>query len=136
VQGARPDRGHEVCGWIGGRLPPNLSQPNFIFRDMSPVAIIDWDGTRPGTRLSNFGEFLWAFVHPAVYGEGHSAARMLRVAADAYGWSGAGLVDSMLAMVRAFQTVVDGDRVAMEWGAAELAYMERNADVFRTYLPC
>jgi hypothetical protein len=30
---------------------PNLSQPNFIFSDMIPVAIIDWGGTRPGPRL-------------------------------------------------------------------------------------
>jgi hypothetical protein len=113
---------------------PNLSQPNFIFRDMIPVAIIDWDGTRPGTRLSNFGDFLWAFVHPAVYGEGEPAAHMLRVASDAYGWSGGGLVEAMLATVRHFQTVVEGDQGAMDWGAAELAYMERNADLFRAYL--
>jgi hypothetical protein len=113
---------------------PNLSQPNFIFRDMIPVAIIDWDGTRPGTRLANLAGFLWAFVHPAVYGEGEPAACMLRAAADAYGWSGDGLVDSMLAAVRSFQTVVDGDAGAMEWGAAELAYMERNADAFRSAL--
>src|SRR5215471_5836137 len=53
---------------------PNLSQPNFIFRDMIPIAIIDWDGTRPGTRLANFAEFLWAFVHPAMYGDGAHAA--------------------------------------------------------------
>ncbi len=33
---------------------PNLSQPNFIFRDMIPVAIIDWDGTVPGARCANF----------------------------------------------------------------------------------
>jgi phosphoenolpyruvate-protein kinase (PTS system EI component) len=49
---------------------PNLSQPNFIFRDMIPVAIIDCDGTCPGTRVANFAEFLWAFVHPAVYFSG------------------------------------------------------------------
>ncbi len=70
---------------------------------MIPVAIIDWDGTRPGTRLSNFAEFLWAFVHPAVYGDGEPAARILRVAADAYGWSGPGLVNAMLTTVRNFQ---------------------------------
>jgi hypothetical protein len=113
---------------------PNLAQPNFIFRDMIPVAIIDWDGTRPGGRLSNLAEFLWAFVHPAVYGEGESAARMLRVAADAYGWSGAGLVDAMLAVVREFQVVVQGHPGAMEWGATELRYVERNADLFRSHL--
>jgi hypothetical protein len=113
---------------------PNLSQPNFVFRDMSPVAIIDWDGTSPGSRRSNFAEFLWAFVHPAVYGDGEAAAHMLRVAADAYGWSRGGLVDSMLASVESFQTVVQGDRMAVEWAAAELAYMKRNADLFRTHL--
>jgi hypothetical protein len=114
---------------------PNLSQPNFVFRDMIPVAIIDWDGTRPGTRVYNFAEFLWAFVHPAVYGEGGPAAQMLRVAIDAYGWSGGELVDCMLLIVRHFQAVVAaGDPGAEEWGAGELAYMERNADVFRAIL--
>jgi len=114
---------------------PNLSQPNFIFRDMIPVAIIDWDGTSPGTRLANFADFLWAFVHPAVYGDGEPAARMLRVAADAYGWSGPGLVDAMLTTVRNFQAVVAPDRGAMDWGLAELAHLERNADLFRARLP-
>jgi Phosphotransferase enzyme family len=117
---------------------PNLSQPNFIFRargpDMLPVAIIDWDGTRPGGRVANFGEFLWAFVHPGMYGEGEAAARMLRVAADAYGWSGGGLVEAMLTTVRNFQVIVAGDRGAMDWAAVELAYLERNADLFRARL--
>jgi Phosphotransferase enzyme family len=113
---------------------PNLSQPNFVFRDMIPVGIIDWDGVHPGTRLANFADFLWAFVHPAIYGDGEPAARMLRAAADAYGWSGDGLVDSMLATVRNFQTAVEGDPGAVEWGAVELSYMERNADTFRTVL--
>ena len=115
---------------------PNLSQPNFIFRvldnEMIPVAIIDWDGTRPGTRAANLAEFLWAFVHPAVYGEGAAAAHMLRVAVDGYGWSGSGgeLVDGMLTEVRDFQGIVAGDRGAMDWAAAELAYLERNAARF------
>src|SRR5215813_14117410 len=63
---------------------PNLSQPNFIFRDMIPIAIIDWDTTLPGTRLANFADFLWAFVHPGMY-EDEMAAHMLRAAVDAYG---------------------------------------------------
>jgi hypothetical protein len=115
---------------------PNLSLPNFIFRNMSPIAIIDWDGTRPGTRVYNFADFLWAFVHPAVYGEGEPAARMLRVAVDAYGWSGAGLVDHMLTVVRHFQAVVAGDRGAERCAATELAYLERNTDAFRACLSC
>jgi hypothetical protein len=113
---------------------PNLSQPSFVFRDMVPVAIIDWDGTKPGTRLENFAALLWAFVHPAVYGEGEPAACMLRVATDAYGWSGSGLVDAMLAVVRDFQDIVLGDPGAMKWAAEELAYMARNADAFRAAL--
>lgn len=115
----------------------NLSQPNFIFRDMIPVAIIDWDTTLPGTRLANFADFLWAFVHPSMYGDGEPAAHMLRVATDAYGLplSGGGMVDAMLTTVRHFQAVVaPPDRGAMDWGAAELAHLERNADLFRARL--
>jgi hypothetical protein len=59
---------------------------------------------------------------------------MLRAAADAYGWAGTGLVDSMLLCVRRFQTIVADDPGAAEWGAGELAYMERNAEIFRAYL--
>jgi len=113
---------------------PNLSQPNFIFRDMIPIAIIDWDGTCPGTRLNNVADFLWAFVHPAVYGEGEPAARMLRVAADAYGWTGPELVDEMLTIVRNFATGFEDNPGALAWGLAELAYMERNSDLFRARL--
>jgi hypothetical protein len=109
---------------------PNLSQPNFIFRDMIPVAIIDWDGTRPGSRRDNLAEFLWAFVHPGVYGEGEPPARMLRVAVDAYGWSGPGLVDSMLTCVRQFAAVV----APGPWAQGELAHLERHADLFRAWL--
>src|SRR5262245_13609603 len=109
---------------------PNLSQPNFVFRDMSPVAIIDWDGTRPGPRRDNLGDFLWAFVHPAVYGEGEPAARMLEVTLDGYRWPGEGIADAMLASVRGFVDRHDtGD-----WGRNELAYMERNTLLFERRL--
>jgi hypothetical protein len=59
---------------------------------------------------------------------------MLRVAADAYGWSGEGLVDDMLVTVQDFQDVVAGDPGAERWGAGEFAYMERNACIFRATL--
>jgi hypothetical protein len=110
---------------------PNLSQQNWIFRDMIPVAIIDWDRTAPGTRVSNFAEFLWAFVHPAVYGEGKPAARMLAVAAGTYGWAEGGLVNAMVAIVRNFVAV---NPEFIKWGAGELAHLERNADLFRVHL--
>ena len=110
---------------------PNLSQPNFIFRDMIPIAIIDWDDTRPGTRVANLGDFLWAFVHPAVYGDGEPAVRMLRAAVDEYGYAGAGLVEAMLAPIRRW---VRHDPDPGEWELRELEYMERNAPLFEASL--
>jgi hypothetical protein len=109
----------------------NLSQQNFVFRGRIPVAIIDWDSTCPGSRVSNFADFLWAFVHPAVYGDGEPAADMVRVAGEAYGWRGAGLVEAMLATVRGFVRINPEFRA---WGDPELAHMERNAELFRTRL--
>jgi hypothetical protein len=109
----------------------NLSQPNFVFRDMIPIAIIDWDVTSPGTRVENLGDFLWAFVHPAVYGDGEPAARMLSAAVDEYGYRGDGLIGAMLEPVRRF--VLD-DPNHGEWGRGELEYMERNAALFEAYL--
>ena len=105
-----------------------------LFRDMIPVAIIDWDRTHPGTRLHNFADFLWAFVHPGVYGDGEPAARMLRVAVGAYGWSGPGLVDAMLTIVRDFATGFEDNPGALYRALEELAYLERNADLFRSSL--
>jgi hypothetical protein len=97
---------------------------------MSPVAIIDWDGTKPGTRRENLGDFLWAFVHPALYGDGEPAARMLQAALEGYGRAEEGIVGAMLAAVRGFVDRHDtGD-----WGRNELAYMERNADFFERRL--
>jgi Ser/Thr protein kinase RdoA (MazF antagonist) len=109
----------------------NLSQPNFVFRDMIPIAIIDWDSTRPGTRVANLGDFLWAFVHPAVYGDGEPAARMLRAAVDEYGYQGEGLVEAMLAPIRRW---VRHDPEPGEWELRELEYMERNAALFEASL--
>jgi hypothetical protein len=56
---------------------------------------------------------------------------MLRVAASAYGWTGGGLVDAMLAIVRDF---VEVNPEFITWGAPELAHMERNANLFRVHL--
>jgi hypothetical protein len=94
---------------------------------MSPVAIIDWDTTRPGSRVANLGEFLWAFVHPALYGDGEPAARMLRAAVDEYGYHGPGLVEAMLAPIRRW---IREDPDPGEWALNEYEYMERNAQLF------
>ena len=40
----------------------------------------------------------------------------------------------MLKTVQHFQMVVAGDPGAMDWAAAELAYLERNAALFRACL--
>src|SRR5262249_14509445 len=116
---------------LGAFLPPpcrhpNLSQPRVIFRGtMIPVAIIDWHGSALGTRLAHLAEFLQAFVHPAMYGDGERAARMLRVAADACGWPGPVLMDAMLP----HRPPLPGDCPAGTMGA-ELAIVERNTHLF------
>src|ERR1044071_5369640 len=58
-------------------------------------------------------------------------ARMLRAAAGAYGWTGPGLVDAMLTIVRNFATGFEDDPGALDWALAELAHLARNADMFR-----
>jgi hypothetical protein len=100
---------------------------------MIPVAIIDWDNTVPGTRVANLGEFLWAFVHPTVYGEGEPAARMLATTVDAYGYTGdqSALVEAMLAPIRAW---VRDDPDPGEWARHESKYMARNAYLFTAVL--
>ena len=122
--------GTEFAAGSEGACPLNLSQPNFVFREMVPIAIIDWDVTRPGSRVSNFADFLWAFVHPGLYVD-DEAAEMLRVAADGYGWMGGGLVDAMLTTVRAF---VELNPEFRDWGVPELEHLERNAALFRERL--
>jgi hypothetical protein len=108
----------------------NLSQPNFVFRDLIPIAIIDWDVTGPGSRVANLADFLWAFVHPAVY-SGDEAADRLRVAVDAYGWTSGGLVDAMLTTARTFVEINPEFRA---WGVPELEHLERNTTRFRKRL--
>ena len=91
------------------------------------VSRVGSNGTSPGTRLSNLADLLWAFVHPAVYGDGEPAAAMLSAAVEEYGCSGAGLVEAMLAIVRTF---VEANPEVGDWGLTELAYMERTAELF------
>jgi hypothetical protein len=122
--GTRPSSG------CRSRASSSHRAPNTVFREMVPVTIIDWDVTRPGSRVSNFADFLWAFVHPGMYRD-DEAGDMLRVAADAYGWTGSGLVDAMLTIVRTFVEVNPEFR---DWGVRELKHLERNASLFRERL--
>jgi hypothetical protein len=124
----------EFAAGSGVTCHPNLSQQNFIFREMIPVAIIDWDGTRPGPRLPNVAEFLWAFVHPGMYGEGEPAARMLRVAADAYGPRDSAVVDGDAGHRQEIRPRLRDEPGSLRWGLGELAHLERNADLFRARL--
>jgi hypothetical protein len=90
---------------------------------MVPVAIIDWDGTKPGSRRDDLGDFLWAFVYPALYGDGEPAAAMLEAALDGYAWTGPGIVEAMLTAVRGF--VDRYDTGAWGRGRARLHRAER-----------
>jgi hypothetical protein len=56
---------------------------------------------------------------------------MLQAALDGYGWTGQGIVEAMLTAVRGF---VARHPNTCGWGQDELAYMERNADLFAQQL--
>jgi hypothetical protein len=107
----------------------NLSQPNFVCRDMIPIAIIDWDVTRPGSRSANLADPLG--VRPP------SRVRRRRGRRDAargrrrVQWTSGGLVDAMLTTVRAF---VELNPEFRDWGLPELEHLERNANLFRKRL--
>ena len=87
--------------------------------------------TAPGTRAANLGEYLWAFVHPALYGDGKRAAQMLGAAVDEYGYRGAGLVEAMLATIRSWARE---DPDPGEWAINEFEYMARKAPLFEASL--
>jgi hypothetical protein len=83
------------------------------------------------TRLANFAEFPWAFVHPAMYGDGEPSRPDAARSGQRLRLVRHGLVDATLATVRHFQAVV----APGPWGRAELAHLERNADLFRARPP-
>ena len=65
----------------------DLGPHNTVFRDGHPVALIDWDDARPGTRLDDLATAVWCYGDiGAGGGPPRAQARRIAVLCDAYGW--------------------------------------------------
>ncbi|MET0389996.1 MAG: phosphotransferase [Polyangiales bacterium] len=69
----------------------DLGPNNFVFRNGSPIALIDYDMAAPGERLEDLGYMAWAWClsSKATRGSVRSQAQQVLVLADAYGLSAA-----------------------------------------------
>ena len=84
----------------------DLSLKNTVYREVSedgdvtwrPVAFIDWDAAAPGRRIHDVAHLAWQWAANRSSAP-EAAARLVRVAADAYGLEPAdraGLIDTIL----------------------------------------
>ena len=84
----------------------DLSLKNTVYREVSedgdvtwrPVAFIDWDAAAPGRRIHDVAHLAWQWAANTSSAP-DAAARLVRVAADAYGLEPAGragLIDTIL----------------------------------------
>ena len=75
----------------------DLSPRNTVYRDLLPVAILDWDIAAPGRRLHDVAHVCWQFVGLGPGADPHRAGRQVRLVAEAYGLGERGeLVDTVL----------------------------------------
>ena len=66
----------------------DLGPHNSIFRRGRPVALIDWDDARPGTRLEDLADALWCYGSIGEAGGSlRRQSRRIAVFCDAYGWA-------------------------------------------------
>lgn len=111
----------------------DLSPCNFVFRDDTPVAIIDFDACAPGTRRHDLGCAAWLWLdigNPDTAVE--EQARRLTVFLDAYGpVDRDGLLTAM--QVRQAMLIAEGrrrgDTAMAEWAQACLGWTDRNIAV-------
>jgi hypothetical protein len=119
---------------------------NTVFRDGRPVALIDWDSSRPGGRLEDLAYMAWTWGVQALgtvpIEDQAQHVRLLRL-----GYGGVGpevLVDAMLARQTQLAEIeaanaedphLDAERRrhavgAVEWALNDRALLERHRDAF------
>jgi hypothetical protein len=124
----------------------DLSPRNTVYRDLRPVAILDWDIAAPGRRVHDVAHVCWQFLGLGPGADPDRAGRQVRLVADAYGLDERGeLVDTVLwwqercwrgiaakaaagdpAMVRLRDGgVVEAVRADQDWTARHRARLER-----------
>jgi hypothetical protein len=75
----------------------DLSPRNTVYRDLLPVASLDWDIAAPGRRVHDVAHVCWQFVGLGPGADPHRAGRQVRLVAEAYGLGERGeLVDTVL----------------------------------------
>lgn len=93
----------------------DLSPWNTVYGDRGAIALIDWDGARPGARLDDVGYATWRHLmlgFPGAPGLGQQR-RLLAAAASAYGlFAPATLLDSAAAAQEAQRRVFEAARAA------------------------
>jgi len=108
----------------------DLSPCNFVFRDATPVAIIDFDGAAPGVRSDDIGYALFLWLNLGTDGPpAPEQARRIRLFCAAYG------VADDFDVVDAIATAVsrnierlrgEGRPADVSWWQAQLRWVERN----------
>jgi len=108
----------------------DLSPCNFVFREGSPIAIIDFDSAAPGARSDDLGYALFLWLNLGTDGPpAREQARRITVFCDAYGIAeGIDIVETIAnAISRNIQRLRKQSRPAdVRWWQAQLHWVERN----------
>lgn len=114
----------------------DLSPCNFVFRDQSPVGIIDFDASAPGSRAHDLGyaAWLWLDLGSAEIGALDQQQR-LATFLEAYGVSG---IDPVLEAMLQRQALLaeegrrTGNDLMAEWAAACNDWTRQNLQILRS----
>jgi len=119
--------GHEVV------CHGDLAYFNTVYRPLrngfqSPVAFIDWDRARPGSRLEDVAHAIWQFLSlgdPGTDRWVHRHPRLIRECCDVYGLEDRSNV--IEAIIFEQSRTVDGQRAALEAGELSRTLVETDA---------
>ncbi len=107
----------------------DLSPCNFVFRDGTPIAIIDFDNATPGARSDDLGYALFLWLNLGTDGPPASEqARRIRLFCDAYGIAAdVDIIQSIAnAIARSIKQLREQGRSAdVRWWQAQLHWVER-----------
>jgi hypothetical protein len=107
----------------------DLSPCNFVFREGTPIAIIDFDSAAPGARSDDLGYALFLWLNLGTDGPpAREQARRITVFCDAYGSAeGIDIVETIAnAISRNIERLRQQRRLAdVDWWQAQLHWVER-----------
>ena len=108
----------------------DLSPCNFVFREGTPIAIIDFDSAAPGARSDDLGYALFLWLNLGTDGPpAREQARRITVFCDAYGIAErSDIVETIArAITRNIERLREQSRSAdVRWWQAQLHWVERN----------